>query len=152
MLSPIKFLNPEEDIPGSFIHRDRRVIRVGCGNPSSKKKYLQLGCYKIKGKSEYTETNGKFICNICPKSKPYKKYNSCQQHTKLHFLPEFECTDCSQRFHTRNLWNNHFNYECPYCGIVKIGKENMKTHMNKRCKRAPHRETRTEPVIETESE
>ena len=37
MLSPIKFLKPEEDIPGSFIHRGRRVIRVGCGNPKKKK-------------------------------------------------------------------------------------------------------------------
>lgn len=149
MLHPIQTPTPIRKIPvvckgvrmvtkqqGSLNYPDTpyRCQIISCCHRSKKKQLPepQIPCYvrdkKWKNKHwEWTDKETNMArCLLCDKR---GKYGSIQQHSKQHFLPEYECLDCGDAFHIKGQWQQHFLLQCPHCDHVAKGETNLKTHI-----------------------
>ena len=66
------------------------------------------------------------VCLLCDKK---GKYGAIQQHCKQHFPEEYHCAECSDSWHLKTQWQEHFLYECRACRTTIKGEQNFKKHL-----------------------
>jgi uncharacterized Zn-finger protein len=114
------------------VHRQRGYIF--CCN----KKYRRRNDLYIHVAGHINPTNI-FTCDICDKK--YKVKSSLKDHILANHMgieaKKFFCDQCDGRFVSRSLLNNHKVcheqgfHPCPICGVVKLNKNSLTSHMVK---------------------
>ena len=48
-----------------------------------------------------------FKCSICPEGRFFKTKDRLSHHMVFHYEPNFSCSDCDYKCHTKSCWNRH---------------------------------------------
>lgn len=96
-------------------------------NASVTKERLEFRKYKSRGKSSFT-----YECGIC--GKILGKLSSYKYHMDLHSdVAKFECTECHEKFKTKNAYTGHMVthtglFTCDICGKAYRQAASLKSH------------------------
>ena len=76
------------------------------------------------------KVGNKWVCPFCPFT--HKDRRQLKQiHVAKHFLPRYKCVDCSNTWHIRSQYRQHYKWQCKLCDYRPLQFGGLRSHLKK---------------------